>query len=112
MPNTLTTTSSKKTSTSGNKPPLCTGCLDYFPDALAAVAMVSLSGKEQHNIPGPLHWDREKSPDHANCLLRHQSKRGKLDTDGVRHSAKVAWRALAQLQEEIEADLQKEEGCS
>jgi hypothetical protein len=28
--------------------------------------------------------------------------RGKIDTDNVRHSTKVAWRALALLQKEIE----------
>jgi hypothetical protein len=27
---------------------------------------------------------------------------GKVDTDGVRHSAKVAWRALANLEKELE----------
>ncbi|KAF1711076.1 hypothetical protein CSC70_03885 [Pseudoxanthomonas kalamensis DSM 18571] len=32
-------------------------------------------------------------------------QRGTVDTDGVRHSAKVAWRALALLQKEIEAAL-------
>jgi hypothetical protein len=28
---------------------------------------------------------------------------GTVDTDGVRHSTKVAWRALANLEKEIEA---------
>ena len=27
---------------------------------------------------------------------------GKIDNDGMRHTAKVAWRALANLQKEIE----------
>lgn len=82
--------------------PLATGCLDYFPDALQAVAVVSRVGNEQHNPGKPLHWDRSKSTDDANCLLRHMVDRGTLDTDGLRHSAKVAWRALALLQKEIE----------
>jgi hypothetical protein len=30
--------------------------------------------------------------------------RGKLDTDGMRHSAKVAWRALALLQTELDKE--------
>ena len=30
----------------------------------------------------------------------------KIDTDGIRHSAKIAWRALAHLQKEIENDIQ------
>ena len=31
-------------------------------------------------------------------------QRGGTDTDGIRHSAKVAWRALAMLQKEIEEE--------
>jgi hypothetical protein len=31
-------------------------------------------------------------------------ERGKIDTDGQRHSAKLAWRALALLQLELEAE--------
>lgn len=84
--------------------PLATGCLDYFPDALAAVAALSKIGNDQHNPGKPLHWDRNKSTDEADCLIRHFMERGTLDTDGVRHSAKVAWRALALLQKEIEAE--------
>ena len=87
--------------------PLCTGVLDYFPDAIAAVAEVSRVGNEQHNPGQPLHWDRSKSTDQANCLLRHLVDRGRLDTDGTRHTAKVAWRALAMLQLEIEASRAK-----
>ena len=82
--------------------PIATGVLDYFPDALAAVAEVSRIGNEQHNPGEPLHWSRGKSMDHADCLLRHLIDRGTLDTDGVSHSAKVAWRALALLQIELE----------
>jgi Domain of unknown function (DUF5664) len=87
--------------------PVCTGVLDYFPDALQAVAEVSRVGNAQHNPGQPLHWDRSKSTDQADCLARHLIDRGKLDTDGTRHSAKVAWRALALLQLEIEADRAK-----
>ena len=82
--------------------PLATGCLDYFPDALAAVAELSRIGNEQHNPGQPLHWDRSKSQDEPDALLRHLKDRGAFDTDGVRHSAKVAWRALALLQKELE----------
>jgi hypothetical protein len=84
--------------------PLCTGVLDYFPDALCDVAALSQVGNDQHNPGQPLHWSKHKSTDHGNCILRHQIDRGTRDTDGVRHSAKVAWRALAQLQIEIEAE--------
>lgn len=84
--------------------PIVTGVLDYFPDALAAVAVCSKKGNDQHNPGQPLHWDRNKSQDHADCIGRHLLQRGTYDTDGVRHSAKVAWRALALLQKEIEAE--------
>ena len=83
--------------------PMCTGLLDYFPDALAAVAECSKAGNDQHNPGQLLHWSRDKSSDHPDCLVRHLVDRGKLDTDGIRHSAKAAWRALAMLQLEIEA---------
>ncbi len=89
--------------------PLCTGVLDYFPDALLAVAAVSRVGNEQHNPGQPLHWAKEKSTDEADSLLRHLVDRGRRDTDGTRHSAKVAWRALALLQREIEAEGMAEE---
>lgn len=83
--------------------PICSGVLDYFPDALAAVAHCSKVGNDQHNPGQPLHWAKEKSSDEADALIRHLIQRGTIDTDGVRHSAKVAWRALALLQREIEA---------
>ncbi len=82
--------------------PIARGVLDYFPDAIAAVAEVSRIGNEQHNSGEPLHWAREKSADHADCIVRHLIERGAVDTDGTRHSAKLAWRALALLQIEIE----------
>lgn len=84
--------------------PLATGVLDYFPDALLEVAYCSWVGNEQHNPGQKLHWDRSKSTDEADALLRHLSQRGTIDTDGVRHSAKTAWRALSLLQREIEAE--------
>ena len=82
--------------------PIATGCLDYFPKALAAVAELSRIGSEQHNPGQPLRWDRSKSSDEADALIRHFLERGAIDIDGVRHSAKVAWRALALLEKEIE----------
>lgn len=82
--------------------PICTGVLDYFPDAIAEVAHCSYVGNEQHNPGEPLHWAKEKSTDEADALLRHLMERGNLDRDGVRHTAKVAWRALALLQREID----------
>jgi Domain of unknown function (DUF4406) len=84
--------------------PIASGVLDYFPDAIAAVSNVSFTGNEQHNPGQPLFWNRSKSMDEADTLLRHFMQRGTRDKDGTRHSAKVAWRALALLQKEIEAE--------
>ncbi len=93
------------------KVPLCRGLLDYFPAALAAVAEVSRIGNEKHNPGEPMHHAREKSSDHADCIVRHLTERGGFDEFDlpsgehvrVRHSAEMAWRALALLQEELEA---------
>jgi hypothetical protein len=87
--------------------PVASGVLDYFPDAVVAIAEVSFIGNEQHNPGKPLHWDRSKSQDEADALMRHFLQRGELDTDGVRHSAKMAWRSLALLQKEIEEDMKR-----
>ncbi len=88
--------------------PVYSGVLRYFPDALMEVAHCSWVGNEQHNPGQPLHWAKEKSTDEADALMRHLLESGTRDTDGVRHSAKVAWRGLALLQREIEADRLKE----
>lgn len=85
--------------------PLASGCLDYFPDALAAVAQLSKVGNDKHNPGQPLHWSRGKSTDHADCIMRHLAERGIVDTDGLLHDVKVAWRALALCQEAIEKQL-------
>ena len=85
--------------------PITRGCLDYFPDALLAVAELSLLANQKHNPGEPLHWSKDKSSDHADCLVRHLIARGTWDYDlarPVRHSTEVAWRALALLQIEID----------
>ena len=84
------------------KPPIASGVLDYFPDAIAEIALVSLTGSVQHHPGKPMHWDKEKSANEADSLMRHFMLRGTRDTDGMRHTAKVAWRALAMLQRELE----------
>ncbi len=87
--------------------PIATGCIDYFPDAIAEVAELSRLGNDKHNPGQPLHWSRGKSADHPDCLMRHFLERGKFDTswepNKVRHSIEMAWRALAIAQLEIEA---------
>lgn len=83
--------------------PIMRGVLDYFPDAIAYVAYVSKIGNDQHNPGEDMHHARGKSTDHADCIVRHLIDRGALDSDNLRHTGKVAWRALALLQEELEA---------
>lgn len=80
------------------------GLLAYFPNALAEVSRVSKVGNDQHNPGQPLHWARGKSTDHGNKIMRHLVDAGGKDGDGIRHTARLAWRALAMLQEELERD--------
>ena len=82
--------------------PVFSGVINYFPDAIKAVSRCSFVGNQQHNPDKPLHWDRAKSGDELDALMRHLIDSGTIDTDGIRHSTKVAWRALANLQKEIE----------
>lgn len=96
--------------------PMFEGLLAYFPNALAAIAHVSKVGNDQHNPGEPLHWAYGKSTDEADCIIRHLAEKGTMDTSGtvpVRHSAKVAWRALALLERELlEADLTLKPGTN
>lgn len=82
--------------------PITTGVLDYFPLAMAEVARVSKAGNDQHNPGQPLHWAKEKSTDHADCIPRHLIDRYSRDADGQRHAAKMAWRSLAFLETLLE----------
>jgi hypothetical protein len=84
-----------------NAIPLADGLLYYFPNGLAAVSALSKVANEQHNPGEPMHWARNKSHDHANKILKHLVDAGGIDIDGQRHSAKVAWRALALLEDEL-----------
>ena len=84
--------------------PVFSGVLKYFPDAIQAIAICSKVGNDQHNPNKPLQWDRSKSGDELDALTRHLLEAGTMDTDGIKHSTKVAWRALANLQKEIEQD--------
>lgn len=84
--------------------PITTGVLDYFPRAIAEVARVSKAGNDQHHLGEPLHWDRTKSMDHADCIPRHLIDRYARDTDGQRHAGKLAWRALAFLELLLETE--------
>jgi hypothetical protein len=83
--------------------PLHSGVMGYFPDALIEVAKVSWAGNEQHNPGQPLHWAREKSTDHEDCIARHTYDA--MTSEGaerITHLASRAWRALAALQLAVE----------
>ena len=85
--------------------PVYEGFFKYFPKAIRAVANVSFVGNEQPHPGEPLHWDKKKSMDEPDALLRHMldNAEGEIfDTDGLRHKAKTAWRAMADLERELE----------
>lgn len=84
--------------------PIGTGVLDYFPLALMEVAKCSKVGNDQHNPGQELHWAKEKSTDEFDAMIRHSLERYKIDTDGVYHAAKMAWRALAFLERMLESE--------
>lgn len=85
--------------------PVFSGFMAYFPDAIRAVAELSRIGNDQHNPGKPLHWDRSKSGDELDAMMRHllDDLDGEPDTDGVLHATKAAWRSMANLQKKLEA---------
>jgi hypothetical protein len=71
----------------------------YFPDALAAVARISVAGNKKHNPGEPLHWARSKSTDQMDALARHTLTLEAIDPEtGEMEAAAMVWRGLAQLQ--------------
>lgn len=86
--------------------PIYSGFIKYFPRAIAAVARLSQVGNDQHNPGQPLHWDRSKSGDELDALMRHLLEADGVDKDGVDHLCKVAWRSMAALEKRLE----KQEG--
>ena len=97
-----------KTSQERKETPIYSGVLQYFPLAIQAVARQSYKGNEKHNPDQPLHWSREKSCDHLDCIARHLMTPREIDPEtNLPHIVSVAWRALAQAQlilEEIERE--------
>ena len=83
--------------------PVFSGVLKYFPDAINELARCSFSGQHQHAPNEPLKWHRNLSGDELDALSRHLLQAGTMDSDGVRHSTKVLWRAAANLQKELES---------
>jgi len=86
--------------------PVYSGVVKYFPLAISEVARCSMAGQIQHNPDKPLAWDREKSGDELDALMRHLTDHSMnpTDTDGQLHLAKVAGRALAALQKHLEGE--------
>lgn len=87
--------------------PLFSGCLMYFPDALLAVAEHSRKANDKHNPGEPLHWSKDKSKDHSDCIARHLLDIGPtwdLEDPELKslHATALAWRALALLQTVLE----------
>lgn len=79
--------------------PILSGCMAYFPDALAAISRVSVAGNEKHNPGQPLHWARGKSTDQLDAVARHILTPDIVDPEtGEVELAQAAWRCLAQLQ--------------
>lgn len=96
--------------TERKKMPVYSGVIKYFPDALLEVSKCSYNGQQQHNPDKPLFWDRSKSGDELDAMMRHlidYSKGIEFDDDGVKHLSKVAWRALARLQKDLEEKTNK-----
>lgn len=76
--------------------PIYTGFVKYFPRAIAEVAKISLKGGIQHGqTPETLHWNRAKSGDELDAMMRHI-----VDEDW----AQVAWRAMANLEKYLERE--------
>ena len=80
--------------------PVFSGVLKYFPNALKEIAKCSKAGDDQHHPDKPLHWDMDKSKDEYDALTRHLIDHtiDPVDTDGILHLTKVAWRGLAGLE--------------
>ena len=80
--------------------PVFSGVLKYFPKAIKYVSQVSKAGNDQHHPNKPLHWDKTKSTDEPDALVRHLIDHSidPVDDDGMLHAGKVAWRALALLE--------------
>jgi len=84
--------------------PLLSGCLRYFPAALAGVARISQLGNDKHNPGEPLHHARGKSMDHGDCILRHlvdlqDHLAAGHESEALAEADAICWRALALSQE-------------
>ena len=81
--------------------PVFSGVLKYFPNALKEVAKCSQAGNDQHHPNTPLHWDKNKSKDELDSMMRHlldHAEGIEFDDCGTRHLTKCAWRLMAMLE--------------
>ena len=93
------------TATERKNIPVYSGFIKYFPRAILAVARLSKVANDQHNPGEPLHWAKEKSQDELDALMRHMiddTLGESVDTDGILHFTKIAWRGMANLERELE----------
>jgi hypothetical protein len=90
----------KLSSEERKKYPVQSGVFAYFRDAIFRLARVSYDGNEKHNPGEPLHWARDKSSDHMDCVARHLLAYAPDDHDDAieEHLANTAWRSMAELQ--------------
>lgn len=87
------------------KIPIYSGVISYFPLAMQELAKCSYQGQIQHNPDKPLAWDRSKSGDELDAMMRHLTDHAQgieIDDDGIRHIAKCGWRILAYIQKTME----------
>lgn len=87
--------------------PIYSGVIKYFPDAIKEIAKASYEGQIQHNPDKPLAWDRSKSGDELDAMMRHLIDHASgevFDDCGTRHIVKCGWRILAYIQKTVEAD--------
>lgn len=99
-----------KTSAERKGEPIHSGAIMYFPDALAALARLSVAGNNKHNPGEPLHWARGKSMDQMDAMCRHTICPDAIDPEtGETELVAAFWRIGAQLQLQQER-LLKEKG--
>ena len=83
------------------------GFMKYFPDAIIEVTKCSCRGNEQHHKDDPLWWDKTKSKEELNSMMRHLIEA--QETNSIDDWARVAWRAMANLQRRCDAIRKRDE---
>lgn len=81
--------------------PVYSGFVKYFPDAMVAVAKLSYDSNLKHSPNATeVTWNRAASGDELEAMMRHV-----IEEEWVA----VAWRAMANLQKQIEKEKADEE---